>query len=337
MISNPATWTAWWASEHLRQLFDEKYPAAARVAALDAREAVLLIPDVELIEDASLRPARCQIAGTYDAHPPVIRYRPLGTRRDNFTLLHEVGHHLLAYEKSWCYQVAPALDRQRLGTAGYTEETFVNTFAADVLISPETASDAFSHGVTSESCVALFEQGAASATACLVRGLKEPGSRLVMLCDHDGQVWFSASNGDPYSPGRGVSQPAVARGVERAMETSGTTRFAGGEGLHFKSGKTFSAVQFDITLHGALAFVIVERTATDSRVDSVDHYTITCLECGEEFLPPDSRNCETCREPKCPRCRACTCPSKAMVCDKCFETLPVVLKAAGATRHEDCG
>lgn len=217
MASNPDTWSVGSISERLRTSFAVRYPDAAEIASLDPRGAVLLMPDVELIEDVSLRPAKCPIDRTYDPQPPRIRYRPHESRRDNFTLLHELAHHLLAQDTEWCFTVAPQLDRQRVGAARSHEEGIANTFAADVLISPELAAEAFVHGVTSSACAELFKRGVASATACLVRGLKEPGDRLVMLSDHDGQVWFSSSNGEPFSPGRGVQQPAIADGVTRAL------------------------------------------------------------------------------------------------------------------------
>ncbi|MFV8316262.1 ImmA/IrrE family metallo-endopeptidase [Mycobacterium sp. 23] len=318
-----------WALPRLRMLFQNRYPEAAEVAHLDARAAVARMEDVVFIEDPRPRVRLCQIDATYDPEPPTIRWRPLGSRRDNFTLLHEVAHHLLAFDEEWCFDVAPALGEQ---TSKYAEESIADAFAADVLIDEETASSAFASGVTSQACVDLYLNTAASATACLARALSQSGDRLVLLTDLEGRVWFGATTGEPYNPGRGTIQPAIASAAEHALRTDGSYRFSGGDGIRYRSGSAFTAVRIDVTVEGGLVFAIVEQ-AQRTRYD-YDTYELNCPECDEDLTSADL--CQKCREPKCVRCRACSCPRQRALCDICFLELPIAISAKGIRVCDNC-
>lgn len=325
------------ARDHLISLFESRYPQAAETASFDAVGAVECLPDVEVIEDPHYRSRGCPIDGTYDPDPPLIRYRPYYNRRDGFTLLHELGHHLLATDDTWCLRVWPMLNEVK-GLASRVEEDLVNAFAAGVLIGADIALDAFAEGVTSAAIAGLYESTGASAAACLVRGLRETGDRLVMLCGRDGLTLFAASNGEPYNPGAGVTQPAVAQAVTRIGGLEGTRRIDGGDGVRYRSGKAFTRVRFDVTVRDQLVFVIVEPTAIDTRVQAFDEWHLTCPACGHSFTQDASTGlCATCREPLCPRCRGCDCEGRAATyCQRCFITLPTARAGTGATLCEDC-
>ena len=325
------------ARDHLISLFESRYPQAAETAPFDAVGAIRSLPDVEVIEDPHYRSHGCPLDGTYDPDPPLIRYRPYYNRRDGFTLLHEVGHHLLATDDNWCLRIWPMLNDVK-GLASRVEEDLVNAFAAGVLIDTETAQDAFARGVTSTAIAVLYESTGASATACLVRGLREPGDRLVMLCGRDGLTLFAASNGEPYNPGAGVTQPAVATAVERIGDLQGTCRIDGGDGVRYRSGKAFTRVRFDVTVRDHLVFVIVEPTSIDTRVQAFDEWHLTCTACGHSFTQDASPGlCNTCREPFCPRCLGCDCDVQAAkLCQRCFITLSKARAGTGATICEDC-
>ncbi|KRF18752.1 hypothetical protein ASG90_02305 [Nocardioides sp. Soil797] len=244
---------------------------------------------------------------------------------------------MLATDKTWCLTVWPSLNDGK-GFAQRVEEELVNAFAAAILIDAQTADDAFMSGVTSQSLVQLYDATNASATACLVRGLREPGHRLVMLCSRDGLTLFAASNGEPFNPGNGVMQPAVARAVERMDVTDGTNRFDGGEGVHYRSGKTYTRVRFDVTARGGLVFVVVEPAALDTRVAGSSEWSLDCPACGQNFTQDLSPGlCSNCHEPLCPRCGGCDCEvAAAITCERCFIVLPKNRSSAGLRYCEDC-
>lgn len=318
-----------WALDRLLRAFRERYGASAQIAATDPRSALDLMEDVVVIEDSRPRVRLCQVDATYEAEPPTIRWRPTNTRRDNFTLLHEVAHHLLAHDEEWCFDIAPAMGATQ---SRFVEEEFANAFAANILISGEAAAAAFRSGVTSQGCVELYRGSSASASACLARALTEPGDRLVILSDIDGHVWFAASTGEPFNPGRNTIQPAIAAGATQALAGSGSYRFSGGDGLHYRSGKTFTAVAFDITVEGALVFAVVSPTLR-TRHDFGTH-ELSCPECDETL--DYSLVCDKCREPRCHRCRACACPAQRVLCATCFIELPKAVAASGTTHCENC-
>lgn len=321
-----------WMLPRLREQFNAKYPDAAAVAAVDARGAVGLMGDIVLVETTQL-PGTCGLDATYDPDPPTIRYRPAANRRDNFTLLHEIAHHLVAFDEDWCFDIAPGLGGD---TARRVEELFANSFAADVLIDGETATSAFVSGVTSKSAVQLYEHTNASASACLSRCLREPGDRVVMLCDLDGRVWFAASTGTPFSPGRRTPQPAVAAAVERALVAPDSShKLVGGEGIHYSSGKSYTAVALDVTVKGGLAFVVVTPTVESGH--DVGTYEVGCAECFESFTQSDVTYCAVCRDHRCPHCRACGCQgAKQAICEGCYVVLPRAIAVAGRRLCEDC-
>lgn len=321
-----------WMLTRLREQFHEKYPEAAAVAAVDVRGAVELMGDVVLVETTRL-PGTCGLDATYDPEPPTIRYRPSANRRDNFTLLHEIAHHLLAFDEDWCFDIVPGLGSE---AARRAEELFANAFAADILIDGDNARSAFGSGVTSKSAVQLYESTNASASACLSRCLREPGDRLVMLCDLDGGVWFAASNGEPFSPGRRTPQPAVAVAIERAHAAADTSfKLVGGEGVHYPSGKSYTAVAFDVTVKGGFAFVIVTPTINSGH--DVGTYEVGCADCFESFTRSDLTYCPGCRDHRCPHCRACGCrAAKQATCEGCYIVLPRAIAVSGRRLCEDC-
>lgn len=320
------------AAEHLLETLDAldlRDPAR-----IDTHTAVESVPGVTVIEDWSLRPKTCPIDGTYLAETQTISYRPMSERRDRFTLLHELGHHLLALDTQWSLGIAPMLDQAGVGVL--VEERIVNEFAARVLIPEQDAHTAFERGVNAEAVARLYDRGQASASACLVRALSHPGERLVMLTDLTGHPWFVDSTGEPFSPGKHVHQPALETAAARAAQAGGTFTGVGLGGIAYKSGKTFSDVKIDIALRGALVFAVITALPRDVRVsgDSAE-WRVVCIDgCGREFRQEESPGiCSECQEPRCPGCRQCAC-STPVLCERCFIALPVLRQSRGLC--EDC-
>lgn len=325
------------AARYLIGELEQRHPDAATLAEADPHTALSHIPGLLVTIDHTARNAVCPIDGTYDAATTTIRYRPAGNdARDRFTLLHELGHHLLAINDDWNYDVVPLLTQTK--NAAHVEERLVNAFASLLLIPDEQADEAFRTGVTAAAARDLYLTTNASATACLSRSLLEPGDRLVMLGTGGGHIWYAQSNGEPYAPSAAVEQPAIAHGALRALQGDGTARFTGHEGIRYRSGKANTRVAFDICTEGTLVFAVITPTRFDSRVDNTSaEFTLTCVAgCGATFTPVEAGDtCSRCGETRCPRCRGCEC-LREIYCSRCTIALPTVRARAGSTLCEEC-
>lgn len=313
-----------------------KYPDAAARIETDPFGALDDVPDVTIERRTGRVRGACPVDGSYNAGPPtIITIYETGTpERDNFTCLHELGHHLLANDEGWQYEDKPALgDRAR-----YIEETIVNAFAAHELIPDNLLHTHVGPHVTAASVLELYLASNASASASLMRSLDIPGNRLVMLTDLAGTTWFSDSTGEPFSPGTNVPQPGVAAAIDHARNGNGTHRAVGGHGIAYRSGKTNPWVEIDVAVHDGMAFVVAHPTPRDSRAPGASDWTLTCANCGHEFAPAESSGfCTGCREHKCPQCRACECTdTQPPICTRCFVALSVSEANDGLEEHRDC-
>lgn len=324
-----------YAAVTLRDRFAAQHGEAASFAGHDPARALERVEGLRIIEDPTLRGRSCPIDAVYDVDTKTIKWRPSRTwGRDNFTLLHELGHHLLAEDEDWQYGVIAVM-----GDGGLrVEERVVSAFAARLLLPDDLVAGAFKSGVTAAAIRDLAADSASSASACLARALDLPGDRLVMLTDLDGRPYFSLSNGEPYSPGRGVPQPAVARAADNALNRADHShRLVGGEGVVYRSGRANTRVVFDVAVDGAQVFVVVESTPYDNRVDDRGSFHIECIEgCGESFVPQESPGqCAACREYRCPRCSRCDC-NIDVYCERCFVAIPVQRVSVGIRVCEIC-
>ena len=325
-------------ARRLHRLCEDRYPQAARLRAEDAFAALNAVPDLTVQHrSAGAGDRSCPVDGRYwtDGGEHFIEIYPRNDARDRFTAMHEFGHLLITYDEVWQYDVRPTLGKRHR----YFEESIVNAFAAESLIPDGHVQQHLGAAVTARGLRDLYLTTQASAHACAVRSLSLPGDRCVMLTDENGTTLFTDSTGEPYAPGKGVPQPAIARAIENAqLDDDGQATLTGAEGIVYRSGKANPRVRFDVALSGGLVIVVATPTGFDSRIASDDEEVLlTCGTCDDEFPPGRAAGlCDTCREPKCPRCRACACSSQPAVCQRCFITLPVADMLAGRDRHDDC-
>ena len=338
---------AWWlsregqstAAEYFASRFRHRYPGAARTADQSPLDIAELLDDVEVVWTDSRPSGACALGGTYDPglDPPRLRIGVSRSgRRDGFTLLHEVSHHLMYIDTTWTLTVLPGIPADRRRTLA---EVTANSFAAGILLPATTVDPIFSGGVTAAAIRELSEVSEASATACCVRTLHEPGDRLVMFTDLDGKPWYAGSTGTPFSPGNRVAQPSVARAVDAAQKTtSGTARIVGAEGIRYSTGRSDTDVVVDVALRGGGVFVVVTRAPREGRLQAAGHSgEVECPQCDGTFTIADAlRQCQTCGLWACPECDGCECERVNVVCELCFLTLPDALARSGATRHDEC-
>lgn len=324
------------ASSHLREVLRASYPEVAAIASTNPQGALELVSDVTVRWTSEPPKGACALGGVYDGdcQPPTITLRRFSNeKRNNFTALHELGHHLLYGDEDWAYRVLPTLeDKARL-----VEEKVVNDFAATLLVPDAVVQQHLGSGVAADGIRQMVAQTEASATTCCIRALNVPGERLVMLADVEGRIWYSDSNGMPYNPGKRVTQPSLATAAERAL-ADGEYTLVGGEGIRYSKGWADTDVKIDVALHEGLVIAVVTSTRPDSRTRLSADWREECGACGEQFTSDISPGqCRTCGDWKCPGCRGCECTNaKAVVCTRCWVALSVAEVGKGLTVHEHC-
>lgn len=320
---------------HLRREFFRRYPAAAVVAASDPTTVCEHMDDLELVMRSAPPPGACAVGGLYqpDLIPARITVRARGNRGDGFTVLHEVAHHMMYTDDEWSLRVRPNLP---VGNERIAGEKVANAFAASILLPPEVVAGRFPDGVTAMAIRDLFTSTEASAPACCVRGLDEPGERLVMLTNFEGRPWFADSHGTPLNPGRSLAQPLVAKAVDRAG-LSGIAKLTGGQGIVYSTGRVDTDVVVEVAVEGGFVFAVATSTPYDTRLSSEFVGELVCGHCDEVYTTAAStRPCITCNAWPCPACGGCECERPAVFCKRCFIQLPEVLVRAARTRCDDC-
>lgn len=324
------------AAQHLVGRLFERFPDAAEIAANDPTAAVRLVPDLELLVVAAPPPGACALGALYDdrTKPARIIIRASGNpARDNFSILHELGHHLMAEDETWQYDVRPHLEEKQRRPV---EEAIVNCFASEVLIPQPLVEDFLAEGVTAQAIWELEDHCMASVAACCIRAAQQPGERLVLIADTDGRVMFSAPGGGPYPPKRGMAQRDIADAAQRAGEDDSYT-LIGGHGLQYATGNTYTDVAFDVHRRANVVVCVVTSTRTDHRISRDHDATGDCERCGATFPATSSSGfCTRCDSWKCPDCHTCGCAKRLPVCDRCWIELSTSEAQAGLARHRDC-
>lgn len=168
----------------------------------------------------------CSVAGGYRDHvipPALVVTRAMSKRRQHFTLLHELGHHLQRTEIPLGEAVLAHPEPEPF------EEAACDAFAARLLLPDDMVSSVVgSDGPTARDAVDLFALSNASRAAISVRlaGLLKPAA-VVAVLDEFGVVTFAAGRGSLFPPRRSSDQsenPLVRRMIERRDDESVVTR-----------------------------------------------------------------------------------------------------------------
>lgn len=322
------------ASQRLTEILRERYPEAAGIAHSDPVHAIQLMGDVTLQWLAGSLVGACELGGVYDSdvEPPVIKVvMSRSQERNNFTVLHELGHHLLAHDEQWSYSV-------RRNVTQDVEERVVSAFASRVLLPDEIVVQHL-QPVTALGIASLIDSTSASATACCVRALTVPGERLVILTMRGEDVIFAGSNGRPFAPRRDVPQPLLeAVAVQAESSPDLTAEMSGSEGILYASGSRDTDVNVQAVWYEQLVIAVVTSTPPPRHVyHRQDAWLQACDECGAEFPPAESPcQCARCGVWKCPECNYCLCAPAPVICDGCWTQLSRSLVEQGLTRHPDC-
>lgn len=172
--------------------------------AADPAIAVEVLFDVVVTpRQPQMRSEGCAVDGTYDpGPPPCIRVADdVAASRQRFTILHELGHHLIEHDAH--------LNDLPISDADRRDEAICNEVAASVLIPADLVDRVLISGVLEAEHVAALKNATwASREACCVaaaRRLRVPG--CVILGRPDGTAVFTAHHlATPWSIARGTPQ-----------------------------------------------------------------------------------------------------------------------------------
>lgn len=274
----------------------------------------------------------CGIDGTYDPDRRLVTVAERASgRRMSFTLLHELGHHLLRDDRACVRYLLPLnTERQRVA-----EETIADAFAAEILVPTATASAVLGSGTVRARAVArLFEESPASRSACATRAAEQCLGSGYIVVSTGPEVVFAAPFGEQtrYRLRRGTVQPD-----DSALATAaGRSVYQGTGCLHFPSGSTTRTWNVDsVTVDDGYTFAVFtsERIpGTEWSPPAADHGwqdgpEVACWDCGE--VGPSWRRCEHCDafscEPcgSCPKCRARVPKVEEKLCPGCFQIRPL--------------
>lgn len=300
-------------------------PSDLAELANDPATAVEVLFDVAVtLRPSQTRGQGCAVDGTYDPGPPQrIRVADdIGEARRRFTILHELGHHMIEHDSH--------LNDLPINDADRRDEAICNEVAASVLIPAEVVEQTLPSGVlTAKHVAALYGATSASREACCVaavRRLRRPG--CVILGTPDGTAVFTAHNwATPWSIARGTPQGPDSLLAKAARRQTGRERSV--TRVRFASGNTSGNVHGDAFAEGdGWVYQVVvadthspwERGLNVGLVDTwPDAEEIECGICGEASLVWNAP-CRTCGDRLCPKCRRCSCPvgPASRTCHNCW-------------------
>lgn len=307
-------------------------------AALEVREdlRVLRVPEFVPV-DSQLG---CSVAGGYRWDPPtLIVTESMSRRRQQFTLLHELGHHIQKTDIALGTAVVEHHEPEAF------EDACCDAFAARVLLPDDLVNTYISErGPTVNTATGLFQASNASRAAICVRLAGQLGSPgVVVVLDPAGAVTFAAARGGLFPPARGSDQTANPL-VQAALHAShGRTITRDDAQIWYRSGHSSERLYGQAAWAKDRLFVIMvadrapwlafspPRTGT---VEQANDSWEECEQCRQEFAADVM--CPTCEQPRCPSDH-CGCTARAdKTCMECFLQKHPSQFEAGATVCREC-
>lgn len=298
-------------------------------------EALMGSVGIEVEIEDGLVDTGCGGGGYYRPKPPTIHLHPATYRRDNFTVLHELGHHLQQTHDQWGFTLIDMADRERRDI----EEKVCDQFAAQVLM---PVSDTDRHATSlhpADVMAGLFARWEASRSAVLqrVREMMPQGARWILaVSDLNGVVITSATTYDDPQPPKGLPQEGFRRVAVEAVDASVRREFH--EGIEYKTGSVLDGMRVEAALDHEERYVFLALRPTTA--NGAGTWTFPSQECSNPSCEKtfqaksSSGRCDTCKDFKCPHCSRCGCtaPAPPTKCDTCF--LPYTPAEMASGKHE---
>jgi hypothetical protein len=244
--------------------------------------------------------------GLYIRDSRLILYLPTpGSRRENFTLLHELGHHLIYEDDDLLTWLADHNDSQRAC------EEVCDQIAAQLLVPTELIERVLGERKpTASDIVSLYGQSSASREVCaialahrlgcegFVALIDAPGHRVTLgalTADTRPYAWRD----DPIPPGHPVEHLVAGELMCRLAWWP----FPNGDRREYwlnavMDGRFIYAILGDRDLWDTSALHITEAPPATGRPT----FDVRCSSCGHVGIT-HSFPCSDCRQPFCPKCR----------------------------------
>ena len=262
----------------------------------------------------------CGGGGYYRAEPPTIHLHRSIRRRDNFTVLHELGHHVQQHHAEWGFVLLDmSMHARRLA-----EETVSNEFATQLLmpLGDNIMDSADLH--PADVMAGLFQQTTASRSAVVnrVAGLLPKEAKWILaVADANGAVEYARTTYADAQPAKASRQPGFATLATEAEQ--GPIRRGFYEGLHYSTGSQLHEMRAEAVLDpdGRYLFVALTPQARFG-TGKVIWPTFECSNpsCERTFDAKYVKTwCDKCGDPHCPWCRRCACDptDSGRTCPKC--------------------
>jgi hypothetical protein len=272
----------------------------------------------------TVRGARGWCDGMSEMASGIILYRLTPGRRENFTLAHELAHHLVAEDND-----CPSWLADQPEPAQLLEEV-CDDIASQLLISDKHIRWALDGGrPRAETVAALYEATVASRTACLIavaNRLPCDGFALLVDPEDPSRVFAAARARDtrPYAwkddviPGAHVLQRANGPVAQRSWWAD----YRGDRRDYYVTIAEAAGYTCAVFAENDLWGIDALHTYTPVEPDRGNNATVNCPSCGftgtTRWWPHDE-----CGTLTCPKCQACECTrreqrEKRAACKNCF-------------------
>lgn len=269
----------------------------------------------------------CAIDGAYrPGPPPTIEYAmDTSAERRHFTLLHELGHHLIELDPVLADFDGQDTDRR--------DEDICNRIAARLLIPTDIVDDVIDGYPTAQAVIELRRRTRASRAACCVAAAE----RL----RHPGCVMYGWSDGIAQFVGHHPSTPwRVARSADQGDDSvlAEPRRQPGRSHVRFAGGNPSGELWVDCSVDddGRVFAVFVEDTVSPwapagalhlPEVSGPAYEEVECSHCDNAFRAYGAP-CPRCGDHLCPDpdCGRCSCPlggGEERRCIECMQKRPV--------------
>lgn len=295
------------------RILEQREPGAASALFADPLGHLAASGEVELrIVPETVTAGTCAVAGGYlpeQTPPALVVTKSASVRRQRFTALHELGHHLQQTDFGLGAALLEHPDDALL------EEAACHVFASRILLP-----DALVAGLTpaagpdAATVAAYFKATGASRAGCCVRAAELlVGGGAVVLLREDGVVDFTASS-SLYPPARGSDQSIMPL-YQRALARPGNVVEHDQTTIAYSTGTSDHLYGQAVWLENYLIMVLKSDNASWKAFapprPGTSVYTGTssayaaCETCQDSF--PNEDACPTCEQPRCPRGHcACT-------------------------------
>lgn len=336
--------------EGMLSALDRWHPGASARLAVDAfaeieswaQLQIALVPEEKDVSSDARR--GCSVAGGYlwQSNPPtLVVSQSMSRRRQRFTLLHELGHHIQSNDMDLGSALLECDDSEAF------EDAACDAFAARILLPPELVHQSIPNsGPDVNSVLKLYQKSTASRAAICVQlasQLRTPG--VIAVFNAEGIVSFAAARGNIYPPAKGSDQSRnalIATAMVGFQDSHVITK--DNACIIYSTGHTSNQLYGQITwCDGYLIAVMVEYGASwksfsppreGTAMVSITSRWHDCETCGSNFAIKN--RCASCGEPRCGTGH-CACTRAAeRCCPECFVLKHPAQFSPGSEVCQDC-